>query len=88
MAVWNGLVSRRLISGEQVAPGRIQTTVQGQGFNWNVHAMDGVTVEPLENRRGMRLVFSRSETEYCLILGQWDRAVALPEISLPGDIFC
>jgi hypothetical protein len=79
MRVWNGLVGRGLIAGERVEPEGgsssvdtgFQREMTGQGFEWGVQRADGVAVERLPDRHGVRIVFSRNEPEHYTILGQW-----------------
>jgi tetratricopeptide (TPR) repeat protein len=77
--VWNGLIGRGLILGQRIDPGagrpsadaEFQKEMAGRGFEWSVQRVDGVVVERLGDRRGVRVVFSRNEPEHCSILAQW-----------------
>ncbi|HYL35411.1 MAG TPA: hypothetical protein VEV17_05825 [Bryobacteraceae bacterium] len=79
IAVWNGLIARGLIAQERVEPraGRpsvdtgFQGEMNGQGFAWGVQPVDGISVQRLADRRGVRVVLSRNEPEHSAILRQW-----------------
>lgn len=79
IAAWDGLVGRGLIQGERVEPDVGKSLVNpdfgreltGIGFDWGIQPVDGVAVERLPNRSGLRVVFSRNEPENCVILGQY-----------------
>jgi tetratricopeptide (TPR) repeat protein len=79
IAVWNGLVGRRLIAEQPVEPaaGRpsadagFQRAMTGQGFAWGAQREEGVSVERAGDRGGVRVVFARNEPEHASILGQW-----------------
>src|SRR5947207_5452894 len=79
IAVWNGLVDRKLIEGERVEPEKAKSLVNanfarefsGTGFDWAAPRIDGVALEQLSNGFGMRVVFSRNEPESCVILAQY-----------------
>jgi tetratricopeptide (TPR) repeat protein len=79
VALWNGLIGRGLIAGGRVEPGAgrpsadpgFEREMTGSGFEWSAPRVDGVAVERLGDRRGVRVVFSRNEPEHCAIVGQW-----------------
>lgn len=79
LAVWNGMIGHGLVASELVEPesGKVsvdaefQQSMTGQGFAWGLLPAEGVAVERLADRHGIRIVFSRNEPEHCAILGQW-----------------
>ncbi len=79
IAAWNGLIGRGLMAAERVeqAAGKpsvdsgFQREMTGQGFAWDVPRVDGISVQRLGDRRGLRVVFSRTQPEHYTVLGQW-----------------
>ena len=72
-------IGRGLMTAERVEPETgnssvdtgFQREMTGQGFAWGLQRIEGVSVERLGDRRGVRIVFSRNQPEHYAILAQW-----------------
>lgn len=90
VAVWNRLVLRGLIAGNQLNPeaGSILTNKNfainnpPQGFDWRIPTIDGISVAQAPDGHGLTVRFDGGEPEDCTLLTQFIPLIAGREFEL------
>ncbi len=79
LPLWNALASRRLIgypplsaeNGRLLTNGDFSAQPLGQGFDWRIGAVPGVTTARSERPRALRVSFSGRQPESCELVSQF-----------------